>query len=244
MPHDPCELVLVRHGQSLGNVARDAAHARGDEALELADRDMDVPLSDLGVEQSAALGRWFATQSAPPTVVISSPYVRAVQTAETLLQHAALDCRVQLDERLREREFGILDLLTTQGIRARFPAEAMRRERLGKFYHRPPGGESWVDVALRVRSLRDSIAREHLDQRVLMVTHEVVVVIWRYLLDQLDEARTLALSRERAIANCSVTRYRREDDGELELDLEGWVAPLEREAVAVTRDHDAPVASR
>lgn len=244
MFHDPPELVIVRHGQSLGNVARDAAHARGAEVLDLAERDMDVPLSPLGWDQAAALGRWFATQDDLPTVVISSPYVRAVETARAVVEHAGASCRVQLDERLREREFGILDLLTTQGIRARHPAEAERRARLGKFYHRPPGGESWVDVALRIRSLRDSIAREHLDQRVLLVTHEVVVVIWRYLLDQLDEATTLALSRERAIANCSVTRYRRGDDGELSLDLDAWVAPLEREAVAVTREHDAPVAPR
>lgn len=244
MGTDPSELILVRHGQSLGNVARDAAHERGAEVLDLADRDMDVPLSDLGREQSAALGRWFATQEHRPTVVISSPYRRAVQTADAVIEHAGLGCRLHLDERLREREFGILDLLTSEGIRRRFPAEAERRARLGKFYHRPPGGESWVDVALRIRSLRDSIAREHLDERVLLVTHEVVVVIWRYLLDELDEASTLALSRDRAIANCSVTRYRTGTDGLLRLDLEGWVAPLEREDVPVTREHDAPVAPR
>ena len=50
-----------------------------------------------------------------------------------------------------------------------------------------------MDVALRIRSLRDSLAREHLDKRVLLVTHEVVIVIWRYLLDDLDETQALAL---------------------------------------------------
>ncbi|MEP6695909.1 MAG: hypothetical protein ABJA34_03415 [Pseudonocardiales bacterium] len=50
-------------------------------------------------------------------------------------------------------EIGILDLHTTAGVLGRFPEEAARRNRLGKFYHRPPGGESWADVSLRLRSL-------------------------------------------------------------------------------------------
>ena len=228
--HDPLELWLVRHGQSLGNVARDAAHEEDREALDIAQRDMDVPLSELGCQQAQALGRWIAQQGDRPTAVIASPYVRAMQTAELVLEAAGLDCRLFLDERLREREFGILDLLTRRGIEARFPEEAQRRRRLGKFYHRPPGGESWVDVALRMRSLRDSIAREHLDERVMLVTHEVVIVMWRYLLDSLDEHQALQLSREHPIANCSLTRYRTGPDDLLHLDLDAlrrWPMPVD-----------------
>ena len=43
--------------------------------------------------------------------------------------------------------------MTRSGIREQYPEEAQRRDLLGKFYYRPPGGESWADVALRVRSL-------------------------------------------------------------------------------------------
>jgi probable phosphoglycerate mutase len=160
------------------------------------------------------------------------------------LTSAGLDRAVHLDERLRERELGILDLLTHQGVVARYPLEAERRQRLGKFYHRPPGGESWVDVALRIRSLRDSLGREHLGKRVLIVSHEVVIVIWRYLLDDLVEAQALALSRDHPLANCSLTRYRTQANDELALDLDAWTAPLEAEDVPVTEEHDAPVAPR
>ena len=159
-------------------------------------------------------------------------------------REAGLDLPVHSDERLRERELGVLDLLTTAGVQARQPFEAERRRRLGKFYHRPPGGESWVDVALRVRSLRDSLAREHLDKRVLLVTHEVVIVIWRYLLDDLDEAGALALARDHPLANCSLTTYARGNDDNLAIDRDGWTAPLERSDVAVTEAPDAPVAPR
>jgi len=160
------------------------------------------------------------------------------------LQAAELDLRVRLDERLRERELGVLDLLTSHGVATRYPIEAERRRRLGKFYHRPPGGESWVDVALRVRSLRDSLAREHLDKRVLIVSHEVVIVIWRYLIEELDETTALALSREHPLPNCSLTRYERDQNDELALALDAWAAPLEASDVPVTEAHDAHIAPR
>jgi len=234
----------LRHGQSLGNVARDNARGLDVETLDIAERDMDVPLSPLGMQQATAFGKWLGTCTAPPDVIVSSPYLRATQTAEFAVQAAGLDLRVHTDERLRERELGVLDLLTSRGVEARYPIEAERRRRLGKFYHRPPGGESWVDVALRMRSLRDSLAREHLDRRVMLVTHEVVIVIWRYLLDDLDEKGALALAREHPLANCSLTTYVRGPDQNLVIDRDNWTVPLEQSAVPVTEDHDAPVAPR
>ncbi len=239
---EPAELWLVRHGQSQGNVIRERPRVDQQETLDIADRDMDVPLSDLGVEQAAALGQWLAGQSAVPDVVIASPYVRAAQTAQGVCTAAGLGLKVHLDERLRERELGILDLLTWHGVRVRFPGEARRRERLGKFYHRPPGGESWVDVALRLRSLRDSIAREHEGKRVMLVSHEVPILIMRYLLEDLTEHEVLAFSG--SIPNCSLTRYVFDDEGHPHADLVGWSVPLTDEGVEVTEAPERPVAPR
>jgi broad specificity phosphatase PhoE len=242
---EPAAIWLLRHGQSQGNVIRDAARGQALKVLAIAQRDMDVPLSDLGRRQAEAFGTWLATQDAAnrPDVVLSSPYVRAVDTAELVLAPAGLDLKVHQDERLRERELGILDLLTHEGVKARYPEEFLRRQRLGKFYHRPPGGESWVDVALRLRSLRDSIGREHGGRRVLLVTHEVVIVLMRYLLEDLDEAQALALGGGR-IANCSLTSYITQPDGSPRLQLDGWTAPLEEAHEPVTEEPDAPVAPR
>ena len=239
-------LWLLRHGQSLGNVANDASRVSPVDRLDIAERDMDVPLSDLGVEQAKSFGVWLGEQSAGgcPDVVVSSPYVRALDTVRCVLDTAGLDIEIACDERLREREFGILDLLTHQGIVARYPSEAERRQHLGKFYYRPPGGESWVDVALRLRSLRDSLVREYADRRVLLVTHEVPIIITRYLLERLDEGMALALSRSGKLANCSLTTYVRDGDARLRLDKEAWTAPLEREQIPVTEEPDAPVAPR
>ena len=240
------ELWLLRHGQSLGNVANDAAREAGTDRLDLADRDMDVPLSGLGVEQAVAFGKWLGalSEAERPDVVASSPYLRSIETARHALRAAEVDIELIADERLREREFGIVDLLTHRGIVAQYPEEAARRSRLGKFYYRPPGGESWVDVALRLRSLRDSIVREYPDQRVLLVTHEVPIIITRYLVERLDEPAALALSTAGRVANCSLTTYIRQDDRRLRLERDAWTVPLRQEHTPITEDSDAPVASR
>ncbi|HEX8412904.1 MAG TPA: phosphoglycerate mutase family protein, partial [Sphingomicrobium sp.] len=82
----PARLWLVRHGQSQGNVARDAADQAGLPTIDLEMRDVDVPLSDLGHRQAEAAGRWFAAlpEGERPELILSSPYIRARQTAEAI----------------------------------------------------------------------------------------------------------------------------------------------------------------
>jgi broad specificity phosphatase PhoE len=246
MADELAALWLLRHGQSLGNVANELARREEREQLDLTHRDMDVPLSELGVQQAAAVGRWIAglSRRKRPDVIVSSPYARAVDTARAVVDAGDLGVEIVPDERLREREFGILDMLTRRGVAARFPEEAARRDHLGKFYYRPPGGESWADVALRLRSLHDSMAREHAGRRVLVVTHEVPIIITRYLIERLDEAAALALSRSGHLANCSLTTYVRGKDGRLHLDRDAWVAPLEEQDAPITEEPDAAVAPR
>src|SRR3546814_5950653 len=111
-------------------------------------------------------------------------------------------------ERLREKEFGILDGLTFTGIDNTFPDQARFRQLLGKFYHRPPGGESWCDVILRLRSVLDTISLHYAGRRVMIFTHQVVVLCLRYIIDEMDEAQILALDRAGDVANCAITDYR------------------------------------
>ena len=51
-------LLLIRHGQSIGNVADDRARAAGAHRLDLDYRDADTPLSEAGVGQARAVGAW------------------------------------------------------------------------------------------------------------------------------------------------------------------------------------------
>lgn len=244
---------IVRHGQSAGNVARDLAEAEGHPMIQLATRDVDVPLSPLGEEQAAALGRWFAEMPADrrPSVVLTSPYVRARMTTELALAAGGIDAddvSFIVDERLREKEFGVLDRLTKVGILAKYPEQAEIRSALGKFYHRPPGGESWCDVILRLRNVIDTITREYRRERVLVVAHSVVVLCFRYLLERMTEEQILAIDRAEDVANCSVTSYEYDrthgPKGKLRLRLFNFVAPLEEAGAPVTTKKDEPVAPK
>jgi probable phosphoglycerate mutase len=241
----PDRLVLIRHGESAGNVARDKAEAEELERIDIATRDVDVPLSEAGEEQAAALGRWIAEQPEDerPTVVWVSPYLRATQTAEIALKAAGLSLPVVVDERLREREFGLLDGLTRRGIIAQFPDESERRARIGKFYHRPPGGESWSDVLLRLRSALDDVRRDCAGERVLLVAHQVVVLLTRYVVERMTEEEILAIDALGDVANCSVTAYRLVD-AQLALAVFNDVDHLEEHDAEVTAEPDVQAAPR
>jgi ribonuclease H / adenosylcobalamin/alpha-ribazole phosphatase len=246
----PSVLWVVRHGQSAGNVARDEATAQGAHRIALTTRDVDVPLSDLGREQAASLGHWFRRRGERPDVVLASPYVRARQTAEIFRANGGCepDERICLDERLREKEFGILDGLTTAGIHELHPEQARFRKLLGKFYHRSPGGESWVDVIFRLRALMDTVSLHYGGRKVMIFAHQVVVLCLRYVLEGLNEAEILAIDRAGDVANCAITEYRfdpdRGRDGGLLLARYNVTAPMEEEATPVTSEPDRMVAAR
>jgi len=251
-PRWPSTLWLVRHGQSAGNVARDAAHSEGLARIALSSRDVDVPLSQLGREQASALGHWFRPlgSTSQPDIVLSSPYVRAIETAQLFRAAGGCDAeeRICIDERLREKEFGILDGLTTSGVAELQPEQAAFRQLLGKFYHRPPGGESWVDVIFRLRALMDTISLHYGGRRVIIFGHQVVVLCLRYIIENLSESEILEIDGAGDVANCSITEYcfdpRAGRDGGLILRNYNMTAPLNSEATPVTAAPDKMVAAR
>lgn len=248
----PEKLWLVRHGQSQGNVARDAADEAGLQEIDIRVRDVDVPLSELGHRQASATGHWFAAlpPEERPEVILSSPYLRARQTADAICNADGLSApsKLVIDERLREREFGIFDRLTRVGIQERFPEEAAHRSKLGKFYHRPPGGESWADVILRLRSAMNTINLHYRDRRVLIVCHQVVVLCMRYILEGLTEQDILKIDKESEILNCGIVRYDFEPDasGACIPRLEVWNhgAPLDAEGAQKTTERDMMTGTR
>jgi len=224
-------LWLVRHGESIGNEAASRAELEGVDRIPLDIRDADVPLSDTGREQARALGEWL------PDGIDSfwvSPYLRARETLALAFAEAGVERPVVVDERLRDRELGVLDLLTSWGAERLHPDEMERRRRHGKFYHRPPGGESWADVALRLRSfLRDAAEFDGRSGTAMVVAHDAVVMILLYLLLPLDEERLLEFAAGNTVLNASVTLVERTSDG-WELREFSSVEHLRREGAEVT----------
>lgn len=201
-------LVILRHGESQRNVGKAAAQAAG--ALEYGGdiRDVDVTLTVKGERQAEAVGKYLAKRFSFDRIFVS-PYLRTVQTAEIIARNLGAPSRLTYEERVREKEFGILDGLTRAGIAKKYPDELKRRQRDGKYYYRPPGGESYPDVALRIHSFLGTLARDCRKQTVLVICHSVVVLTFRRLLERLTERQLLAIDRDPAheVRNCSVTRY-------------------------------------
>jgi broad specificity phosphatase PhoE len=204
--------VLVRHGESCGNLADARARERGAERLDLSDRDADVELSDAGRRQADAVAAWLGEHpDQRPDAVLSSPYRRAAETAERATKE--LDVEIIFDERLRERDLGVFDGLTGAGIRAKYPDEAERRAKLGKFYYQPPSGESWCDVAFRIRTLLSDLRESFDGANVWLFTHQAVITSFRYVLEGLDEKEVLEIDATTKLGNASMTRYRRGEGG-------------------------------
>lgn len=247
----PSVLWLVRHGESAANVARLAAHAANLPEIDLPVRDADVPLSPRGERQATALGRWLAERPVEerPTVVLASPYRRALDTARLVVEaggtargpaFAASD--LILDERLREKELGLFHSLTRVGFETRHPEQWALRRLLGPFYYRPPNGESWADVALRLRGAFESILVQFGGERVMVVCHQIVIYCARYVLEGLTEEQLLRTAKEHDVANCSLTTYARTPHGapglhgQFALAGFNFTVPLEAEGATVTAE--------
>ena len=230
------QLWLVRHGESVANAAATRAEVEGLETIPVDQRDADVPLSQTGRDQAKALGTWVGENRAAIDSFWVSPYQRARQTLAIALGDEEPAPLVVVDERLRDRELGILDLLTRLGVERFHPEEAERRRHLGKFYHRPPGGESWADVALRLRSfLRDAVdlsARESASSALVVAPDALGILMHNQQLP-LEEVTLLEFAASHTVLNASVTHLSRTDTG-WELVEFAAVEHLQREGAEVT----------
>jgi broad specificity phosphatase PhoE len=201
-------LVIVRHGESERNVNKTVATRAG--LLEYGGeiRDVDVQLTARGAAQAKETGKHLASKFRFDRI-FTSPYLRAVQTTQSIADE--FDCKPEIvnEERIREKEFGILDGLTKEGIERKYPEESKRKQLVGKYYYRPPGGESYPDVALRIHSLLGTLTRDLACKSVLAVCHSVIVLVFRRLLERLSEHELLAIDGDpdQEVRNCSVTWY-------------------------------------
>lgn len=214
----PVELIAVRHGESVANAAFRDAELNGLTETGLTGRDADVALSPRGEQQSRAFGHWL-TSLAParlPEVVYCSPFRRARQTLSITGAQMRAAGRDDLpapvvDDRLRDRDTGVLELLTPAAIRSRYPREAKRATGVGELRYRPPGGESLLDVAERVRAALAAIGARHRDQRVLVMAHDAVVLMLRRVIEGLSDEEVHRVVAAGPVLNTSITRWRRRD---------------------------------
>ncbi|MEU8821019.1 histidine phosphatase family protein [Actinoplanes sp. NPDC048796] len=214
------ELVLVRHGQSLANVAFPAADAEGLLEAEVSGRDAEVPLTERGEQQAAALGEWLGQlpENDRPQVVITSPYLRARETWRLAAEASGVGLPAPAtDDRLVDRLLGDLEMMTRAAVAERFPGEAKRRTDAGEYRYAPPNGESFADIEVRLGAFLDDLNRDHAGERVIVVAHDAVVLMMRAVIEKLDWDQVVAAERAAGnVRNASLSRFV-EVDGRLEL---------------------------
>ncbi len=169
------KIVLVRHGESEGNVI----HEINDDPRRI------VNLTARGREQAEAAAE--RLRSVPFTHAYASEFPRAQQTAAILLRQHAV--RLRIDARLNERRSGM------DGLPVATFNDLVRPDPL---HIKPEHGESFLEQMERLRSFLDETAARHPHGTVLAVSHENPIVAALALLDEPERVV------HQKLANCEV----------------------------------------
>lgn len=213
----PKRLVIVRHGESeanvyLNQVIRGEIFSFPPELTKL--RDWDIRLTEKGRQQSLKTGEYLKNHFGVFDACFVSPQQRTKETFEGMLggylpqESDLLKSKVRFDSRLREKDHGAISYLTPEEMRRFFPHEYERREREGKLFYRPLGGESWYDVKdLRAGSFLNMIYRDHNDESILIVSHSVTINCFRMKLERLQEEDVLKIIEKEPLDNCGIAVF-------------------------------------
>ncbi|MCK5900782.1 histidine phosphatase family protein [bacterium] len=148
------QIILIRHGETEWNSQqRMQGHSNSD-------------LSSVGQAQIQALGQWM--KNVPFDHIYSSDSLRAKQTAEAITQFSGHELKIDL--RLREKNLGVFEGLTSEEARERHP-EVFRLFKTAGSKYVIDEGESTQQLQDRALEIVDEIRIKHPEERVLLVTH-------------------------------------------------------------------------
>ena len=148
------EIILIRHGETEWNSQkRMQGHSNSD-------------LSSVGQAQIQALGQWM--KNVPFDHIYSSDSLRAKQTAEAITQFSGHELKIDL--RLREKNLGVFEGLTSEEARERHP-EVFRLFKTAGSKYVIDEGESTQQLQDRALEIVNEIRIKHPEERVLLVTH-------------------------------------------------------------------------
>jgi probable phosphoglycerate mutase len=186
------EVFLIRHGETEWNLSgRWQGHA-------------DSPLSTRGIEQAEALGQRMLKETLD--CFYSSDLERARHTSR--LVGGPSEWNPEFMEPLRERDLGVLEGLTTEEMKVKYPQEYESFRNEGPEYQ-VPGGESFKQFYERCSGALEEVAVRNPGKKIGVVTHGGFLgAIFRYVLKiPLDAERNFVL------LNCSLNRLEKTESG-------------------------------
>ncbi|MGN9841774.1 bifunctional RNase H/acid phosphatase [Nonomuraea sp. H19] len=148
-------LLLLRHGETELSLERRFSGLG------------DAELTANGLAQASAAAERLSREPYRPDVIVTSPLKRARQTAAAVAQRTGLD--VEVDEDLREADFGAWEGHTFTEVQRKWPAELAAW--LADPTTDPPGGESFATTAVRVQAAGERLVERYAGKTVLAVSH-------------------------------------------------------------------------
>ena len=148
-------IYVVRHGQTEENLKGTYYGA------------LDCGLTELGVNQAKALGEKLKN------IKFDKVYCSDLKRAGDTLKHINESTNIIIDERIRERNFGIFEGKTYKEIEEEFAEECLAWNENWKEY-RPQCGESFEDSYLRVAAFMENLKSET-GENILVCTHGGIV---------------------------------------------------------------------
>ncbi len=151
------ELMIIRHGQTVANSKN---HYYGFT---------DSPVTEKGREQAKAAGIFVNRLNFQPDQIYISERTRTHETLE-LMGFDKKDAII--DARINEQNMGVFECNTFQDIQAKYPT-AFDEWNADFNNYRPEGGESHLEMYLRVKAFMEDLIRQKkdTDQKILVVTH-------------------------------------------------------------------------
>lgn len=224
----PALLVIVRHAESARNQAKKGSVYFADDAARRVVRgtaDHLIELTGDGHLQAMQTGVAIRERFGVFDYVYTSGYARTEQTAEGILSAYTDEERARTNVRMnlfvRERDPGFTYDMTEAEAESAFPWLEEYWRTFGGFMARPPGGESLADVLGRVHTFLDTLFRDRVGQKVLVVTHGGTLRCFRFALERWDYERAASWPPGGSPANCGVTTYRCAPSGD-HLELEDY----------------------
>lgn len=211
----PVNLLVVRHGESIGNEAKRKSE-KGDNSLIERLKGTHTahwPLTRKGTSQAKLAGDFINDKIINDQGIFFdrmyvSCYARAMQTASGL---DIVRASWILDVRITERNWGDLDCLTDEERYEKF-AENIKMRKVEPLFWKPVGGESFLDLIIRIRDFIDSLFRSNAEN-VIVVCHGEVMKAIRIILCQLTptEYAKMEFSKDplERIHNCQIDHYTR-----------------------------------
>lgn len=191
------ELVLIRHGESLGNALKgESAVYTGRWDCNLTECGYQQAISLIGTPILENIDAWY-----------SSNLIRTIETAKTIT-----DRDIIVDKRLQERSLGEFEGLTIESVKKdpryiKYFTDPEFMQFRNSFTVKTPGGENYGDVCERVRDFLQELASKNY-KKVAIVTHHCVIRCIVKILNNLSEEETLSFK----VNNCEPISVQLRDD--------------------------------